>query len=195
MINKFCHYCQIKSKATRRFKFTLKKDVDFNYKIIVDVMYLDKKPVLYAVDATTDFQAGRFLNSMLAKDTWEALHQCWIYTYLGPPDIVTYDADINFDSMEFRAKAKILGITCHQISVKAYWSIAKIEKYHAPIRQAYNIIQAETKGIISKNAMLQMAFKAVNEIIAGPDGLIPTLLVFGVYLRIVTDFSPPVSQQ
>ena len=141
MINKFCHYCQIKGESPRRFKFTLKKDVDFNYEIIVDVMYLDGKPVLHAVDAATAFQAGRFLKSMSAKDTWEALRQCWIDTYLGPPDIVTYDADTNFDSMEFRAEAKILGIKCHQIPVEAHWSIGKVEKYHAPIRRAYDIIQ------------------------------------------------------
>ena len=69
MINKFCHYCQIKGKAPQRFKFILKKDVDFNYKIIVDIMYLDGKPVLHAVDAATAFQAGRFLKNMSAKDT------------------------------------------------------------------------------------------------------------------------------
>ena len=69
IINKFCHYCQIKGEAPQRFKFTLKKDVDYKYKIIVDVMYLDGKPVFHAVDATTTFQAGQFLNNMSAKDT------------------------------------------------------------------------------------------------------------------------------
>ena len=154
MINKFCYYCQIKGKAPRHFKFTLKKDVDFNYKIIVDVIYLDGKPVFHAVDAATAFQVRRFLNNMSAKDTLEALHQCWIDIYLSPPDIVIHDMGTNFDSMEFRAEAKSLSITCHQIPVEVYWSIGKVEKYHAPIRRAYNIIQAETKGIISKNAML-----------------------------------------
>ena len=55
MINKFYYYCQIKGKATWHFKFTLKKDIDFNYKIIVDIMYLNGKPVLNAVDAATTF--------------------------------------------------------------------------------------------------------------------------------------------
>ena len=194
IINKFYHYCQIKGEAPQQFKFILKKDVDFNYEIIVDIMYLDRKPVLHAVDTAIAFQAGRFLNSMSAKDTWEALRQCWIDTYLGPPDIVTHDAGTNFDSMEFRAEARMLGIRCHQIPVEAHWSIGKVEKYHAPVRRAYDIIQAETRGIISKNAMLQMAFKAVNDT-AGPDGLVPTLLVFGAYPRIVMDSPPSPSQQ
>ncbi len=80
-------------------------------------MYLDGKPVLHAVDVATAFQAGRFLHSMSAKDTWEALRQCWIDIYLDPPDILTHDAGTNFDFIEFRAKAKMLGITCHQIPV------------------------------------------------------------------------------
>lgn len=60
----------------------------------------------------------------------------------------------NFDSIKFYTKAKIFDITCHQINIKAQWSIEKIEKYHAPIRQIYKIIQAEIRGISFKNAML-----------------------------------------
>jgi hypothetical protein len=37
--------------------------------------------------------------------------------------------------------------------------------------------------------ILQMAVKAVNDI-AGPDGIVPTLLVFGAYPR-MTDMDPP----
>ena len=156
-------------------------------------MYLNEKSVLHAVDIATAFQAGQFLSNMSAKDTWEALRQCWIDTYLGPLDIVTHDASTNFNSMEFRAEVKILSIICHQIPVEAHWSIGKVEKYHAPIRRAYDIIQAETRGIISENAMLQMAFKAVNDT-AGLDGLVPTLLVFGAYPCIVTDSLPSAFQ-
>lgn len=80
----------------------------------------------------------------------------------------------------------MLGIMCYQILVKAHWSIKKIEKYYTSIHYAYDIIQVETRGIISKNAMLQMAFEAVNDIV-GPDSLVLTLLVFGAYPRIVSN--------
>ena len=46
---------------------------------------------------------------------------------------------------------------------------------------------------ISKEAALRAAVKAVNDT-AGPDGLVPTLLVFGAYPRISTD-SPPTTEQ
>ena len=86
----------------------------------MDIIYLDKKPVLYAVDAATTFQVGRFLNNISVKKTWEALHQCWINIYLGPPDIVTYNASTYFDFTEFRAAAKNLGIMYYQIFVEVY---------------------------------------------------------------------------
>jgi hypothetical protein len=39
--------------------------------------------------------------------------------------------------------------------------------------------------------MLQMAVKAINDL-AGPDGIVPTLLVFGAYLWL-TEIDPPSS--
>ena len=131
---------------------------------------------------------------MLAKETWKALHQCQIDTYLGFPNIVTHDTGTNFDFTKFQAETKVFDIICHQILVKAHQSIEKVEKYYAPICRAYDIIQAETKSIISKNAILQMAFKAVNNT-AGSDSLIPTLFIFSAYPRIVTNLPPSLSQQ
>jgi hypothetical protein len=42
-------------KSPGKFKFTLKDDHEFNYLIIIDVMYLDKRPVLQVVDSATAF--------------------------------------------------------------------------------------------------------------------------------------------
>jgi len=187
-INKFCHHCQMKNSSPRRFKFSLKSERDFNFEVIVDVLHLDGKPVLHVVDSGTSFQAGRFLKSMSAKDTWDALRLCWIDTYLGPPDVLTHDAGTNFASVEFKAEAKLLGITCHQVPVEAHWSIGKVERYHAPLRRAFDIFRAEL-GDAPSESVLQMALKAVNDT-AGPDGLVPTLLVFGAFPRITID-SPP----
>ncbi|KAF4471164.1 Ribonuclease H [Fusarium albosuccineum] len=194
-IRKMCHYCQTKGSAGKRFRFTLKREADFNYEVIVDVMYLDNKPVLHIVDAGTSFQAARFLRSISAKETWEKLKECWIDAYLGPPDIISHDAGTNFDSAEFRAEAKLAGITINQIPVEAHWSIGKVERYHGPLRRAYEIIRSETKKAeTSQEACLQMAVKAINDT-SGPDGLVPTLLVFGAYPRISKDSPPTASQQ
>ena len=189
-INKFCHQCQLHEQAPRRFKFTLKDDYDFNYEIVVDVMYLlGNKPVLHAVDTATSFQAARFLSSISAKDTWEALKQMWIDTYLGPPDWIVHDAGTNFSSAEFRNEAKIMGIECKEVPVEAHWSIGKVERYHAVLQRAFKILYAELSTVSSKEAILQAAVKAVNDTV-GPDGIVPTLLVFGAFPRLSID-SPP----
>ncbi|KAF7578904.1 hypothetical protein PtrM4_031440 [Pyrenophora tritici-repentis] len=188
-IQTFCHHCQAHDPAPRRFKFRLKDDREFNFEILVDVMYLSGKPVLHVIDSATTFNGARFLPSMSAKDTWEALRLLWIDTYQGPPDIVTHDAGTNFASVEFRSEAKIMGITCKQVPTEAHWSIGKVERYHAPLRRAYEILRTELDTGTSDAAVLQMAVKAVNDT-AGPDGLVPTLLVFGAYPRISMD-SPP----
>jgi hypothetical protein len=53
-------------KSSGRFKFTLKNNYEFNYSIIIDVIYLDGKPVLQVVDSATAFEAARFLKDMSA---------------------------------------------------------------------------------------------------------------------------------
>ncbi len=45
----------------------LKDDHEFNYSVIIDVIYLDGKPVLQVVDSATVFKAARFLKDMSAR--------------------------------------------------------------------------------------------------------------------------------
>jgi hypothetical protein len=68
-LTKFCKHCQLHAKSPGRFKFTLKEDIDFNYSVIIDILYLNGKPVLQAVDEATAFNAARFLKDVLAKTT------------------------------------------------------------------------------------------------------------------------------
>ena len=81
-----------------------------------------------------------------------------------------------------------MAIEVKEVPVKAHNSVGKVERYYVPLRRVYKIISSELKGI-SEELTLQMAVKAVNDF-AGPDGLVPTLLVFGAYPR-MTDDSPP----
>ena len=56
------------TKSPSRFKFTLKDDYEFNYIVIINVMYLDGKPVLQVVDSLILFQAAKFLRDMFTKN-------------------------------------------------------------------------------------------------------------------------------
>ena len=188
-VEKFCHQCQSYGQAPRRFKFTLKDDMFFNYEIIVDIVRIDNRDVLHVIDADTSFQAATFLKSISAYDTWDALCKCWINTYQGPPDYIVHDPGTNFASEEFRNRAKIVGVECRQMPVEAHWAVGKIERAHAPLRRTYNILKSEIGYCTDDESLLQIAVKALNDT-AGPHGLVPTLLVFGAYPRINTD-SPP----
>ena len=189
-LTKYCSLCQKHGKSPGRFKFTLRDDVNFNYSIFVDIMYIDNSPILHVVDEATRYQAAKWLQNVTAKHTWDALRLCWIDVYLGPPDYIHHDAGKNFVSREFCQLATSLGSTTKSVPVEAHWSIGLVERYHAVLRRAYKVIMEDLQGIISKETALQMAVKAVNDT-AGPDGLVPTLLVFGAYPR-MHGMDPPV---
>ncbi|OXV09105.1 hypothetical protein Egran_03132, partial [Elaphomyces granulatus] len=196
-LTKHCTMCQKYGGSPRRFKFTLRDpDLQFNHTIIVDIMYIDpgnsgRNPVLHIVDEATRFQAARWLKDISSQTVWNTLRLCWIDTYLGPPDIIGHDAGTQFMSDEFRQLAGSMAVSTEPVPVEAHNSIGIVERYHLPLRRAYTIIAEELKGIsgINKEMVLQMAVKAVNDT-AGPNGLVPTLLVFGAYPR-MAKLDPP----
>jgi hypothetical protein len=112
-----------------------------------------------------------------------------VNTYAGPPDVIVTNAGKSFVEAEFVANARIIAIEVEKVPVKAHNSIGKIERYHGPLKRAFEIIFANFGNTITPDHMLQMAVKAVNDT-AGPDGLIPILLVFGIYPRLLPSLPP-----
>ena len=187
-LTKYCSFCQKYGRSPGRFKFTLREDLDFNHSVYVDVMYINGSPVLHIIDEATRYQAARWLQNISAKHTWDILRACWIDTYIGPPEYITHDAGRNFISKEFQQYAMAMAISTKAVPVEAHWSVGLVERAHPALRRAYQIITDECKDI-QKELALQMAVKAVNDT-AGPDGLVPTLLVYGAYPR-MSNLDPP----
>ena len=102
--------------------------------------------------------------------------------------MITHNTEKNFISKDFKHLAIIMGITTKTVPVEAHWSIGKVERYHAVLRRAYQIVSEELPDL-DKEMVLQMAVKAVNDT-AGPNGLVPTLLVFGAFPR-MSELDPP----
>jgi hypothetical protein len=103
--------------------------------------------------------------------------------------MVIHDAGKNFVLTEFKQLANTMAIATKEVPVEAYNSVRLVEQYHAPLRRAYEIIQDELKDKnTNKEMILQMAVKAVNNT-AGPNGIVPILLVFGAYPQL-TDMDP-----
>ena len=57
-----------------------------------------------------------------------------------------------------------------------------------PLCKSYKIIYIELGPKYSNDICLQLTIKAINDTI-GPNGLVPTLLVFGAYPRIIDELS------
>jgi hypothetical protein len=94
-----------------------------------------------------------------------------------------YNARKNFIAIEFKQLVSSMLIKVKEVPVKAYNSVGLVERYYALLRRAYKILKEELKDKhIDKEMILQMAVKAVNNS-ARPDGIVLTLLVFGLYLR------------
>jgi len=74
--------------------------------------------------------------------------------------------------------------------VEAHHSMGKVERYHMPLRRVYQILTEELKGQgIPKEVILQMALEVNNDVL-GPNGYVPTLLVFGARSRMTNDDPP-----
>jgi hypothetical protein len=112
-----------------------------------------------------------------------------VNTYAGPSDVIVTNAGKSFVRAEFVANARIIAIEIEEVPVKAYNSIGKIERYYGPVKRAFEVISADFGNAITPDYVLQMAVKAVNDT-AGFDGLVPILLVFGTYPRLLPSLLP-----
>ena len=73
------------------------------------------------------------------------------------------------------------------VPIEAHNSIGLIKRYYGSLCWAYQIISTELQDL-DRNTAFQIAFKAINNTI-GPDGLVPTLLIFGAFSHITeSDF-------
>jgi len=80
-----------------------------------------------------------------------------------------------------------MSIQIKEVLVEAHNSIGKVERYYEPLRRAYRIIRTELSNAFAELS-LSLVVKAINDTV-GPKGLVPTLLVFGAYLKL-SDTSP-----
>jgi hypothetical protein len=56
------------TKSPSRFKFSLKNDYEFNYFVVINIIYLDSKLVFYVIDIFMFFQAASFLKNILTRN-------------------------------------------------------------------------------------------------------------------------------
>jgi hypothetical protein len=177
-ITKNCQICEHSASKPRHFRLSIgTDDIIFNHVVAVDVMYLQSKPLLHVVCEATHYQAARFLPSMSADDTWKAFVACWCQTYLGPPDYLRVDQGSNFVAKSFLTSAIAENIHVLEAPVENPASMTHVERYHGPLRHVFDRMKQELSEESDKT-ILQYSIKAINDTV-GPEGLTPTLLVYG----------------
>lgn len=179
-----CKVCKRNAAAPRRFKLTVgSDDLSFNHKIIVDTMFIEGRAVLHIIDEATHFTAATFLRKQTAAEIWTCITTLWMHTYMGPPDFLAVDQGSAYVSAEFKSKAVAYGITMEEAPIESPGTIGIVERYHAPLRASYMTVrQSMPRAKASDDECLKLAVHGVNNTM-GPEGLVPTLLVFGALPR------------
>jgi hypothetical protein len=185
---KYCHHCQIHEKFSNRFSFTLKNDFEFNFNVIVNILYLEikfdvNKSILHLINKTTRFQADTWLKNIIARHVWNQLRVYSINTYFESFDLITSNANKQTIAREFKQYAVNMNIKINIVFIEIYHSIEMIKRYHEFFRRVYAIIVAKLFEIDS-NSTLQMIFKTLNDSINFND-LIFTLFMFDAYLCMI----------
>lgn len=77
-VEQLCGPFQEYAQRPRRFKFTLRDDIDFSRTEYADISYIDGKPNFHVVDNATLFQAAIILSEVSTDSLWRAIRRCWI---------------------------------------------------------------------------------------------------------------------
>lgn len=104
-----------------------------------------------------------------------------MHVYLGSPDFLRVDQGTLFISKEFKPAAAVDGIGIEQEPIENPALMSHVERYHAPQRIAFERISKDLPDE-RPHDVLQMALHCVSSTV-GPEGLCPTLCVFGAIPR------------
>lgn len=144
----------------------------------MDLMSLDIISVLHIVCKDTLFNVSLFLNGETAKDIWTLYVRHAVNAYVGFSKAIHVDRGPQFDSDRWRHLLKSAGIKRIDSGIESHNSIGSGEKYHDFLRRIYCKVRMEHPAL-KKEDSLSFAVHAMSNT-AGPHGLAPILLVFGV---------------
>lgn len=181
-IESTCDTCQRESAPPHRFRVSLPSgEIIFNRELCLDVMSIRGCDVLHIVDRDTKFSAAVSLTDRSAAATWKSFVNAWAVVYIGFPDIISADEGPEFRSSEWKNLLQTAGIQFKLSGVESHNAINSGERYHSYLRSIFERVRNEHNEL-DNDDILSIAVKACNDT-AGPNGLVPTLLVFGVMPR------------
>ena len=127
-ISKRCDTCQRFSPKPLSFSVTAPDDVKFNSVVSMDLMYLDRHPVLHVIDLQTNFSSAVFLANSSVETVWNAFLLCWTTIYTGYPEKIKVDQGSVFTSEVFKQLSKNVGLSIDLSGVESHNSLGSGEK-------------------------------------------------------------------
>ena len=144
-------------------------------------MYLDGKPFLHIFDEATRFSAARFLPKMSTDAIWESIVLCCSSVYTGLLDNIMGDEGSQFREI-FAELAALHDVSIEKSGVEAHHSLGIRERYHKPLRGTYRKLKLDYPSM-QRQLLLALAVKSMNDAL-GPEGTVPSALVFGEFPRL-----------
>lgn len=136
-------HCQEYSSGPLRFRASITPDeLVFNQELAIDLLWLNKKPVIHFVDTHTNYQNAAFVATKSSEELWKLFMNTWVTTYVGYPSTLRLDRESAFESQTFRQLPPSQGIVLQFSGVKSHNSIRKGEKYHDRLRRIFNKIKS-----------------------------------------------------
>lgn len=170
-------------------------DVVFNRQVPVDLSFLEGDAVLPVLDCDTPWSAAGFMTKGRSADaTWDLFMKIWVTTYVGNPREIHVDEGSRLQSPQWRAKVEVAGTKQRYSGVESHNSLGVGECYHAPLRHNFRRVRAVHPSI-PMSQTLALSIWAMNQT-AGPMGISPVLLVFGISPRMpVNPFGLPTHRE
>lgn len=141
-----CAGCKRFGIRPYRFRVSLLPDeIVFSHEVAIDLFWIDNNPVLHIVDTHTGYQIVALPKSLSAKHIWDAFLEAWVTTYVGIPNRIRSDRGSVFTSKFWDEVTTLHGIELQLSGVKSHNSIGIGERYHAPIRRTFRLIQSSTQ--------------------------------------------------
>lgn len=188
-IGKACTTCQWYTGRRSSYKVAADVQVDFNAIIAADFMFLNRgdeeqRKVLHIVCLGTKFNQAVFVDELPnnAQSLFLLFFRCW-FSIFGAPKRLRVDQESVFVSQDF--KTLLLGECCilDPIPVEGHWTNGVVERHHEPLRKVYRRVGQDYSTLADED-ILAVAVRCIN-VSTGPEGLVPSLLVFGTVPRVL----------
>ena len=170
--------------APHRFRVTLgAENTRFDSKMYIDFVYIEGQPVLHMVDEATRVPAAPFVSPITTESVLETILKLWANICTDIPSKLVFDEGSQFRDA-FIEICDLHDVEWLKSGIQHHNAQGIGERYHAPMRKTYRKLKVEFPQM-NKHLLLSMSVRAGNGTL-GPDGIVPSVLVFGEFPTVIS---------